>query len=138
MSESHDEIEDSRAPLIEHLIELRARLIKSLIAFLIMFVICFGFAKEIYNILVFPYVMAAGEGSAIELIYTAPLEYLFTQIKIAVFGASFCSFPIVATQIYKFVAIPAWGLYELSIFAVMMVEKKKSAADTPTTDLPSV
>ena len=108
MTDVHDDIESSRAPLIEHLIELRERLIKSLVAFILMFVICFAFAKEIYNLLVWPYVMAAGDGSPIELIYTAPLEYLFTQIKIAVFGASFCSFPIVATQIYKFVAP---GLY---------------------------
>ena len=108
MTDVHDDIESSREPLIEHLIELRERMIKSLVAFILMFVICFAFAKEIYNLLVWPYVMAAGDGSPIELIYTAPLEYLFTQIKIAVFGASFCSFPIVATQIYKFVAP---GLY---------------------------
>jgi sec-independent protein translocase protein TatC len=105
---SADDIEASRAPLLDHLIELRARLIKSLIAFTVMFVVCFAFAKEIYNILIFPYVLAAGNASEVKLIYTAPLEYLFTQIKIAVFGASFCSFPVVATQIYKFVAP---GLY---------------------------
>ena len=108
MTDAHDDIEASRAPLLEHLIELRQRLIKSLIAFVLMFVICYSFAKEIYNILVWPYAMAAGDGTPVELIYTAPLEFLFTQIKIAAFGASFCSFPIVATQIYKFVAP---GLY---------------------------
>jgi len=104
-----DEIDASKAPLMEHLIELRARLIKSLIAFFLMFFMSFFFAKQIYNILIFPYVLAAGDVSQVKLIYTAPLEYLFTQIKIAVFGASFCSFPIVATQIYKFVAP---GLYK--------------------------
>ena len=56
--DGEDEIEASRAPLIEHLIELRARLIKSLIAFLIMFFICFGFSTQIYNILVKPYVLS--------------------------------------------------------------------------------
>jgi len=105
---TEDDIEASRAPLLEHLIELRARLIRSLAAFIVMFVISFAFAKEIYNLLIYPYVMAAGEGAQIKLIYTAPLEYLFTQIKIAVFGASFFSFPVIATQIYKFVAP---GLY---------------------------
>ncbi|HEV7328346.1 MAG TPA: twin-arginine translocase subunit TatC [Bosea sp. (in: a-proteobacteria)] len=104
-----DEIEASRAPLIDHLIELRSRLIKSLIAFLIMFFICFAFATQIYNVLVLPYVWAAGPGANVQLIYTAPLEYLFTQIKIAAFGAGFFAFPVIATQIYKFVAP---GLYK--------------------------
>lgn len=104
-----DEIEASRAPLIDHLIELRARLIKSLIAFLVMFFICFAFATQIYNVLVQPYVWAAGPGANVQLIYTAPLEYLFTQIKIAAFGAGFFAFPVIATQIYKFVAP---GLYK--------------------------
>jgi len=104
-----EEIDASKAPLMEHLIELRSRLIKSLVAFFIMFFMSFFFAKQIYNILIFPYVLAAGDVSQVKLIYTAPLEYLFTQIKIAVFGASFCSFPVVATQIYKFVAP---GLYK--------------------------
>ena len=107
--EGEDEIEASRAPLIDHLIELRARLIKSLIAFLIMFFVCFAFATQIYNVLVLPYVWAAGPGANVQLIYTAPLEYLFTQIKIAAFGAGFFAFPVIATQIYKFVAP---GLYK--------------------------
>jgi sec-independent protein translocase protein TatC len=106
---SADDIDASKAPLIEHLVELRSRLIKSVIAFLLMFFLSFFFAKQIYNVLIFPYVLAAGDVSQVKLIYTAPLEYLFTQIKIAVFGASFFSFPIVATQIYKFVAP---GLYK--------------------------
>jgi sec-independent protein translocase protein TatC len=104
-----DEIEASRAPLLDHLIELRSRLIKALISFIIMFFLSFLLAKQIYNILVWPYVFAAGSGADVRLIYTAPLEYLFTQIKIAVFGAAFLSFPVVATQIYKFVAP---GLYK--------------------------
>ena len=106
---SHEDIEATKAPLIEHLIELRSRLIKSLATFLVLFVVCFAFAKYIYNILIFPYVLAAGDASAVKLIYTAPLEYLFTQIKLAVFGAGFFSFPVIATQLYKFVAP---GLYK--------------------------
>lgn len=106
---SAEDIDASKAPLMEHLIELRARLIKSMAAFLVMFFASFFFAKQIYNVLIFPYVLAAGDVSQVKLIYTAPLEYLFTQIKIAIFGASFFSFPIVATQIYKFVAP---GLYK--------------------------
>jgi sec-independent protein translocase protein TatC len=106
---SHEDIEATKAPLLDHLIELRARLIKALISFIIMFVLCFAFARQIYNILIQPYIFAAGDASHVKLIYTAPLEYLFTQIKLAVFGAGFFSFPVVATQIYKFVAP---GLYK--------------------------
>ena len=80
-----DEIESSRAPLIEHLIELRSRLIKALVAFVVMFFACFGFAKYIYNILVWPYVNAVGSPERAHLVYTHGLEYLFTQIKIAAF-----------------------------------------------------
>jgi len=107
--DGEDDIEASRAPLIDHLIELRSRLIKSLIAFLIMFFICFAFSTQIYNILLQPYVWAAGSGTNAPLQYTAPLELLFTHIKIAAFGAGFFAFPVIATQIYKFVAP---GLYK--------------------------
>ena len=89
-----DEIEASRAPLIEHLVELRSRLIKSLIAFLLMFFVCFGFSTQIYNILVLPYVWAAGNAANAQLIYTGPLELLFTHLKVAAFGAGFFAFPV--------------------------------------------
>ncbi len=105
----HDEIEDSKAPLLEHLIELRQRLVWALVALGIAFVICFAFAKQIYNILVLPYQWATGGSEPIEMIYTAPQEFLFTQMKLALFGAFFISFPIIANQIYKFVAP---GLYK--------------------------
>ncbi len=104
-----EDIDASRAPLMEHLIELRSRLIKALIAFFIMFFICFFFAKHIYNVLLFPYYLAAGDKTELKLIFTAPQEFLFTQIKIALFGAAFFSFPVIATQIYMFVAP---GLYK--------------------------
>lgn len=107
--EGEDEIEASRAPLIEHLIELRARLIKALIAFLVMFFVCFAFSTQIYNLLVLPYVWAAGSAVNAQLIYTGPLELLFTHIKVAAFGAGFFAFPVIATQVYKFVAP---GLYK--------------------------
>jgi len=107
MSKDDDEIEASKAPLLDHLIELRSRLIKALIGFGIAFIFCFFFAKQIYNILVWPFVWVAGAGNS-KFIYTALLEYFITQLKLAMFGAGFISFPIVATQIYKFVAP---GLY---------------------------
>jgi sec-independent protein translocase protein TatC len=106
--EGQDEIDSSRMPLIEHLTELRKRLITSLFAFAGMFVICFFFAKPIYNVLVWPYVRVVGEEKA-KLIATHFLEQLYTNIRLAMFGAAFLSFPIVANQIYKFVAP---GLYK--------------------------
>ncbi len=107
--DGQEEIDASRAPLMEHLIELRSRLIKALIAFFIMFFLCFAFAKQIYNVLLYPYYLAAGSTTELKLIFTAPQEFLFTQIKIALFGAAFFSFPVVASQIYMFVAP---GLYK--------------------------
>ncbi|WP_181704148.1 twin-arginine translocase subunit TatC [Chthonobacter albigriseus] len=109
MQRDEDEIEASKAPLLDHLIELRSRLIKSLLAILVCFIICFYFATTIFNILVGPYEAAAGANQAVELIYTAPQEYFFTQIKLAIFGALFIAFPVIATQIYMFVAP---GLYK--------------------------
>ena len=106
--EGHDEIEASKAPLMDHLIELRQRLIYALIGIGIGFVICFAFATQIYNILVWPYQVARGAGQKIEMIYTAPHEFFFTKLKLALFGAVFLAFPIIAYQIYKFVAP---GLY---------------------------
>ena len=105
--EDEDEIEQSKAPLLDHLIELRSRLIKAVIAFAIAFVFCFAFAKQIYNILVWPFVWVAGVENS-KFIYTALLEYFLTQLKIAMFGAAFIAFPVIAGQIYMFVAP---GLY---------------------------
>ncbi len=104
-----DDIDASKAPLLEHLVELRQRLIYSLLALGLAFVFCFVFAKQIYNILVLPYQWAHGGNDPIEMIYTAPQEFLFTQMKLALFGAACISFPIVAGQLYKFVAP---GLYK--------------------------
>src|SRR5262249_49922585 len=72
--EEEKEIEATKAPLLEHLIELRARLIKALIAFAVAFVACFFFAKQIYNVLVWPFVWVAGVENS-KFIYTALLEY---------------------------------------------------------------
>src|SRR3978361_1998283 len=105
---SAEDIEASKAPLMDHLIELRSRLIKALLAFGIAFIFCFFFAKQIYNVLVWPFVWVAGPENS-KFIYTALLEYFLTQLKLALFGAGFISFPIVAAQIYKFVAP---GLYK--------------------------
>ncbi|GAB1581960.1 twin-arginine translocase subunit TatC [Phyllobacterium phragmitis] len=113
MTSEEDEIEQSSAPLIEHLIELRRRLIWAILAFFVAFVLCFAFAKQLFNFLVIPYQWAldwAGmDRSKAELIYTAPQEFFFTQVKVAMFGGVVLAFPVIASQIYKFVAP---GLYK--------------------------
>jgi sec-independent protein translocase protein TatC len=106
---SEQEVEDTQAPLIEHLTELRSRLIRAVIGLVIAAIVCFIFADKIFNILLWPYERAAGDVGELKLIYTAPQEYLFTQFKIALFGGLFLAFPIIANQIYKFVAP---GLYK--------------------------
>ena len=100
-----DELKGSEAPLLDHLIELRKRLIYSLAAVVVLFLICFLFAKPIYDILIQPFVWAGGKN----MIYTAPQEFFFTQMNVALFGALFFAFPIIAAQIYAFVAP---GLYK--------------------------
>ncbi len=108
-TEQDDEVEASRAPLLTHLVELRSRLMKSILFFLVAFVACFAVSDKIYNILLIPFEWASGANSDIHLIYTAPQEYLITRIKLAFFGALFLAFPVIATQIYKFAAP---GLYK--------------------------
>ena len=105
---SAEDIEATKAPLMDHLIELRSRLIKALLAFGLAFILCFIFAKQIYNVLVWPFVWVAGPENS-KFIYTALLEYFLTQLKLAMFGAGFLSFPVIAAQIYMFVAP---GLYK--------------------------
>jgi sec-independent protein translocase protein TatC len=112
-----DEVEASKAPLIEHLIELRSRILKSLFGFLVFFVVFFFFAKEIYNILVIPFhksALAAGITDP-KLIYTGPAEFFFTQIKVSMFAALFVACPWILSQIYKFVA-PGLYKHERSAF----------------------
>lgn len=108
-----NDIEDKPQPLVEHLMELRTRLIWSLVAFFGAFLLCFAFAKQLFNLLVIPYkwavIWAGLDLAKSELIYTAPQEFFFTQIKVAAFGATVIAFPVIASQLYKFVAP---GLYK--------------------------
>ncbi|GIX14285.1 MAG: Sec-independent protein translocase protein TatC [Paracoccaceae bacterium] len=104
-----DSLEDTRAPLIEHLMELRTRLIRALIAFAIAAVICGVFAREIYDFLTAPLREQLLErGQDAKLIYTQLYEKFFVHLKIAIFGGFFLAFPVIAAQIWKFVAP---GLY---------------------------
>jgi sec-independent protein translocase protein TatC len=111
--ETGDEVEASSAPLIEHLIELRKRVMWSLGGFFVAFIVCFAYAQPLYNLLILPFrwgVEWAGfDTDAVQFIYTAPQEFFFTQVKVAVFGGAVIAFPIIATQVYRFVAP---GLYK--------------------------
>lgn len=123
-STDEDEVDKSSAPLMEHLIELRRRLMWSIGGFFIAFLVCFFFAKQLFNLLVIPFQWAtewAGlDPTKVDLIYTAPQEFFFTQIKLGMFGGLVLAFPIIATQIYKFIAP---GLYrnERSAFRPYLV-----------------
>jgi sec-independent protein translocase protein TatC len=101
------DIDATKAPLLDHLIELRQRLIRALYAFFAAFIVCFYFSRSIYNILTWPYVRIVGAEQA-KLIATHFLEQFYTNIQLSMFGALFIAFPVIATQVYKFVAP---GLY---------------------------
>ena len=133
------EIEASRAPLMDHLVELRARLITCSVALALGFALCFYFSTDIYKVLLVPFERAQGlltlqaatashrgsfdmvlalvglkalpmnPSSTIHLVYTAPLEFFFTKVKLAGFGAIVVTFPVLAFQLYRFVAP---GLYK--------------------------
>jgi sec-independent protein translocase protein TatC len=98
------DIDDTKAPLMEHLIELRKRLMWSLAALALAFFLCLYFAKPIFAVLVQP-LLAAGQG---KLIYTDIFEAFFAEVKVALFAALMLTFPVIATQMWKFVAP---GLY---------------------------
>ncbi|PKP83424.1 MAG: twin-arginine translocase subunit TatC [Alphaproteobacteria bacterium HGW-Alphaproteobacteria-18] len=106
-----DEVESSRAPLLDHLIELRGRLIKTLLALGVATIGAFFFADVIYNLLVAPFASMAEDvrGSKLEFIFTAPMEFFFAKLKLALFAGVFLAFPVIAWQIYAFVAP---GLYK--------------------------
>lgn len=105
-----DPIEASKAPLIEHLAELRQRLIWSLLALAGMMIVCFVFAKHIFDLLTDPLRGALlARGMEPRLIYTALHEKFFTDLRVALFGGFFLAFPLIAMQVWKFVAP---GLYK--------------------------
>ena len=103
------DIDDSKAPLLDHLIELRQRLMRSVVALAIAFGIAFYFADDIFRFLAQPYVEAVGPGRASQLIYTKLYEAFFTEVKVALFAAFLFAFPFIANQIWAFVAP---GLYK--------------------------
>jgi len=97
-------------PLLDHLIELRKRLMLSVVGFVLAFGICYAVSQEIYDVLMYPLANVMQDiGGTQRMIYTALTEGFFTQVKVAAFGALFISFPIIAAQLWMFVAP---GLYK--------------------------
>jgi len=105
-----DTIDDKPMPLLEHLVELRRRLLWSAAAFMVAFFICYHFSSEIYSFLAKPLadILESKGGYNRTLIYTQLYEAFFTYIRVAFFGAAFIAFPVIATQIWLFIAP---GLY---------------------------
>jgi len=105
-----DPINDKPMPLLAHLTELRRRLMWSMAAFMVAFFICYHFSTSIYSFLAQPLadILQSRTGQDRRLIYTALYEAFFTYLKVAFFGAAFVAFPVIASQVYLFVAP---GLY---------------------------
>jgi sec-independent protein translocase protein TatC len=105
----NDTINDKPMPLLEHLAELRTRLLWSAGGFLIAFFVCYHFSFQIYEFIAHPLVQVLkSRGEEPRLIYTALYEAFFTYIKVSVYAAAFISFPIISTQVWLFIAP---GLY---------------------------
>ncbi len=106
---AEDQIEDSSAPLIEHLAELRTRLIRSVLAFVVAMVACFTVAQPILGIIQQPLIdVLVARGQSPELIFTAPQEQFFVLVRISIIAGFAVSFPVIAHQLWRFVAP---GLY---------------------------
>ena len=101
------DIDQTQAPLLEHLVELRKRLVRAFLALAVAFGVCLYFSSDIFALLVRPLAAAFPPGQG-KLIYTKLYEAFFVEIKVALFAAFFVSFPIIANQLWAFVAP---GLY---------------------------
>ena len=100
MSDIADDLDASRAPLLDHLLELRRRLLYCIAAVGAAFAVCWYFAEDIFGFLVQP-LLQAGQKT---VIYTQLFEAFFVQIKVAFFSAMMLSFPVIANQLWQFVA----------------------------------
>ncbi|MFM2042263.1 MAG: Sec-independent protein translocase protein TatC [Pseudomonadota bacterium] len=116
-----DALDDSKMPLLDHLVELRNRLMWSVGALLIAFMACYAVADEIYKILMHPLMSALGDKAADRrMIFTAPQEFFFTQIKVAFWAGALIAFPIISNQVWKFVA-PGLYRHEKKAFLPFLV-----------------
>ncbi len=113
----NDTIDDKPMPLLEHLLELRRRLMWSLGTFFVAFLVCYHFSGQIYAFLAAPLAeILRSKGQEPRLIYTVLYEAFFTYVKVGVFGGAFISFPVAATQLWLFIAP---GLYKSEKRAIL-------------------
>jgi sec-independent protein translocase protein TatC len=116
-----DSVQESTMPLLDHMIELRKRLMRSFISIILLFFVCYYFAPQLYNFLVQPLAdVLEGMGGERRMIFTALHEAFFTYIKVAFFCAIFLAFPFIAIQIWAFVA-PGLYKHEKMAFAPFLV-----------------
>ena len=115
-----DPVEDHKMPLMAHLVELRQRLIYSVGGFLLCFIVSYYFAQPIFDFLVHPLEAVYAGQTGRRMIYTAPTEAFFTYVKVAFFTAAFVAFPLVASQIWLFVA-PGLYRHERSAFLPFLI-----------------
>lgn len=104
-----DAVKEKQQPLIEHLIEFKRRLLIAVAAFLLATILAYAFAEDIYAFIVRPLAESFGDHHARRMIYTGLTEAFFTYLRLAVFAGIFLSFPVIATQVYAFIAP---GLYK--------------------------
>ena len=109
MSSKDNELNKNKQPLLEHLIELRSRIIKTMIMIIVFFIFFYIFADNIYNFLVKPYANAVAGEEGRRLIFTALHETFFTYIRVAIFASLFVSLPFLLIQLWIFIAP---GLYK--------------------------
>lgn len=121
MAKDDDYIDSSKMPLLEHLIELRTRLLYATASVIVLFIVCFYFAENIYAFLVQPLAeVFQNAGQDRRMIYTALTEAFFTYVKVAFFAAMFLGFPFIACQIWLFVA-PGLYKHEKSAFLPFLI-----------------
>jgi len=107
-TQDRDEVEDHKMPLLDHLIELRTRLVYSIAAFFVCFVVCYYFSGDIFNFLVRPLAKVWEGQTGRHMIFTGVTEAFFTYVKLSIWGGLCLAFPVIATQLWIFVAP---GLY---------------------------
>ncbi len=122
MALSDEEVDKASMPLLDHLVELRRRLIYCVAGLIVLFFVCYAFAPEIYGFLVQPLadILAEKGGGERRMIYTALQEAFFTYVKVAFFAAAFLGFPLIAVQLYRFVA-PGLYRHERRAFVPFLV-----------------
>jgi sec-independent protein translocase protein TatC len=118
--EDEAELDASKAPLLEHLVELRTRIMNSMIAFFVAFFLCFYFAEPIYNFLSQPLADALADDPNRRMIATALQETFLTYVKVGAFGALCLAFPFMAAQLWLFVA-PGLYRHEKKAFLPFLV-----------------